>query len=46
MKADLIPWQLRHWAHWVDMRRCQKALREARRHRRAVLSVSGGIVLQ
>lgn len=43
---NLIPWQLRHWPHWVDMRRCRKALREARRNGRAVLSVSGGIVLR
>lgn len=43
---SLIPWQIRYWRHWVDMRRCRAALLEARKHGRAVLSVSGGMVLR
>lgn len=42
----MIPWQLRHFRHWLDMRRCYRELRNARLHGRAVLSVSGGIVLK
>lgn len=42
----MIPWQLRYWQHWIDMRRCLNELRQARRHGRAVLSVSGGVVLK
>lgn len=41
-----IPWQLRYWPHWVDLQRLKRELRDARRHGRAVLSVSGGMVLE
>lgn len=40
-----IPWQLRHFRTWLDMRRVYLELHHARRHGRAVLSVSAGIVL-
>nr|CRY96572.1 hypothetical protein [uncultured prokaryote] len=42
----LIPWQLRHFRAWLDMRRVYRELYRARRNGRAVLSVSAGIVLR
>lgn len=41
----LVPWQLRYFRHWLDMRRVYRELHRARRKGRAVLSVSSGIVL-
>nr|CRY96577.1 hypothetical protein [uncultured prokaryote] len=42
----MIPWQLRHFRMWLDIRRVSRELSIARRNGRAVLSVSGGVVLR